>query len=235
MEFKKLNAPTLKELFSKELEAMILSGRLEIGEKLPSERELAQSMQVSRAVVNSGIAELARKGFLHVKPRSGIYVADYRRYGTIETLLSIMNYNGGQLRHAEIRSILELKIVLDRLTIELAIDKLNSQNLNVLKEKLEEMNHEKPLEETAESIFDFYHELTVVSDNSLLPLIYRSFYVPIIHLWMRFVRKYGIQEIYESAQKIYTALECRDKDAAISASEAAVNATLSGDRKIYED
>ena len=56
MEFKKLNAPTLKELFVTELENMILSGKLEIGSKLPSERELATSMQVSRAVVNSGIA-----------------------------------------------------------------------------------------------------------------------------------------------------------------------------------
>ena len=55
MEFSKLNAPSLKELFIQELETMILSGRLMVGEKLPPERELAESMQVSRAVVNSGI------------------------------------------------------------------------------------------------------------------------------------------------------------------------------------
>ena len=48
MEFKKLNAPSLKELFISELENMIISGRLPIGTKLPSERELASSMQVSR-------------------------------------------------------------------------------------------------------------------------------------------------------------------------------------------
>lgn len=61
MEFQKLNAPSLKELFISELENMIISGRLPIGTKLPSERELASSMQVSRAVVNSGIAELEKK------------------------------------------------------------------------------------------------------------------------------------------------------------------------------
>ena len=69
IEFSKLNSPTLKELFIKELETMILSGKLQIGDKLPSERELAKSMQVSRAVVNSGISELSRKGFLDIKPR----------------------------------------------------------------------------------------------------------------------------------------------------------------------
>ena len=35
---------------------------LQVGEKLPSERQLAEMMQVSRAVVNSGISELEKKG-----------------------------------------------------------------------------------------------------------------------------------------------------------------------------
>ena len=101
MDFTKIKAPTLKEIFVREIETMILSGKLKIGEKLPPERILAEQMQVSRAVVNSGISELSRKGFLEVKPRSGVFVIDYRRYGTTETLLSIMNYNGGQLNKDE--------------------------------------------------------------------------------------------------------------------------------------
>ena len=64
MQFKKLSAPSLKELFVEEIESKILSGELAIGEKLPSERELAASMQVSRAVINAGIIELEQKGFL---------------------------------------------------------------------------------------------------------------------------------------------------------------------------
>ena len=51
MLFKKLSAPSLKELFVAELEGMILSGKLEIGAKLPPERELAESMQVDRKSV----------------------------------------------------------------------------------------------------------------------------------------------------------------------------------------
>ena len=84
MEFKKLTAPSLKELFITEIQNMILSGKLEIGEQLPPERELAESMHVSRAVVNSGIATLEKKGFLDVRPRIGNFVADYRRNGTLE-------------------------------------------------------------------------------------------------------------------------------------------------------
>ena len=41
--FKKLTAPTLKELFVQELEALILSGELAIGQKLPSERTVSST------------------------------------------------------------------------------------------------------------------------------------------------------------------------------------------------
>lgn len=87
MNFEQLYAPSLKELFVQKLQGMILSGELPMGEKLPSERELCQQMGVSRAVVNGGITELARQGFLEVRPRQGAYVADYRRDGNMEALI----------------------------------------------------------------------------------------------------------------------------------------------------
>ena len=119
MEFKKISAPSLRELFVEQIEHMILSGQLKIGEKLPSERQLCDMMQVSRAVVNSGLAELEKNGFLIVKPRSGTYVADYRRTGNLDTLIAIMNYNGGRIRNAEIKSIFEVRIALDTLAVRL--------------------------------------------------------------------------------------------------------------------
>ena len=88
MEFQKISSPSLRDLFIEQLEHLILSGKLQVGEKLPSERQLAEMMQVSRAVVNSGISELEKKGFLTVKPRSGTYVADFRRKGTLDTLIA---------------------------------------------------------------------------------------------------------------------------------------------------
>ena len=66
MEFKKISAPSLRDLFIEQNEHMILSGQLKIGEKLPSERQLCEMMQVSRAVVNGGISDLEKKGFLIV-------------------------------------------------------------------------------------------------------------------------------------------------------------------------
>ncbi len=233
MDFVKLKAPTLKELFVRELESMILSGKLEIDEKLPSERVLAEKMQVSRAVINSGIAELARKGFLMVKPRSGVYVLDYRRYGTVETLLSIMNYNGGQLRKDEIKSILEVKMIVDKLAVELSVDRHTDEDLASLSTYLKDINSDN-VEKAADAVFCYYHELAMISQNTLLPLIYRSFKVPVRHLWIRFIQKYGSEVVYNSAKNIHTALKNRDKADAVAYVEKAISSTISGSKEIYE-
>ena len=90
MEFEKLSAPSLKDLFVKQIQGMILSGELAEGAMLPPERELARQMQVSRAVVNGGLAELAAQGFVEIRPRQGTCVANYRRNGNLSTLIAIM-------------------------------------------------------------------------------------------------------------------------------------------------
>lgn len=236
MDFTKLKAPTLKELFVREFEAMILSGKLKIGDKLPSERIIAEQMQVSRAVVNSGIAELSRKGFLMVKPRSGVYVIDYRRHGTVETLLSIMNYNGGHLRRDEIRSILEIKMIVDKLSVELSVERHSDEEVSSLEEYLEKIKSIKDNTcEAADAAFAFYHELAMTSQNTLLPLIYRSFRIPVTHLWTRFIQKYGSEVVYNSAKEIFMAVKNHDKVKAIACVEKAISATISGSKEIYED
>ena len=76
MEFQKISSPSLRELFVDQLEHMILSGKLKIGEKLPPERQLAEMMQVSRAVVNSGISELEKKVEKHNKVMERTFVLE---------------------------------------------------------------------------------------------------------------------------------------------------------------
>ena len=121
MKFERLSAPTLKSLFVSQLQDKILSGEIPIGTALPSERELAAQMQVSRAVVNSGLAELAEEGFLEIQPRRRTFVSDYRRNGNISTLIALMEYHGGRLGRQEIRSILEIRRALEHMAAEQAI------------------------------------------------------------------------------------------------------------------
>ena len=233
MEFQKLNAPSLKELFISELENMIISGKLPIGTKLPSERELATSMQVSRAVVNSGIAELEKKGFVVVKPRIGTFVEDYRRNGTMDTLVSIMKYNGGSLSNDEIRSILEVRILFMSLAARLTIEKAADAEIEGLTFYLEKLKNAVTPEDAATSIFEFSHELSFISGNMLLPLFFISFRDLVCSLWVRYARKYSIEELYQSALSIYNFVRTRDTDGALNYIETSTTECISGNRTIY--
>ena len=62
MAFREIVAPTVKELFIQQLEGMILSGELRPGDRLPTERELADEMKISKTVVHEGLQELHRLG-----------------------------------------------------------------------------------------------------------------------------------------------------------------------------
>lgn len=232
VEFIKLNAPTLKEMFIREIESMILSGRLEVGERLPSERELAEQMQVSRAVINGGISDLARKGFLLVKPRMGVFVADYRRTGTPETIHSIMAYNGGNLRGEETRSILEIKLMFDQLAVAQAIPRLTGEGIETLGALLAVLEEAQQPGQVGEAAFAFYHELSLLGTNTLIPLIYQAFRVPNLNLWEQFARKYGSGEIYANAAKLFAAIQARDVLGAQESIRSALNHLISGDRSI---
>ena len=233
MEFTKLSAPTLKELFIKEMESMILSGRLPVGTALPPERELAETMQISRAVVNTGIVELARKGFLVVRPRIGTFVADYRRNGTIEAFLSIVSYNGGMLRREEIKSILELRLALDSLAVELCAARITEEELTQLRESTEAILQAKTSDDAIRQAYEFQHRLALFSGNTLLPILFSSFKSLTHTLWQRFCALYGTAALYENTNALCACLEKRDFPGAISCLTATLQESIGGSRPIY--
>lgn len=233
MEFKKISAPSLRDLFIEQIEHLILSGQLKIGEKLPSERQLCEMMQVSRAVVNSGLAELEKNGFLVVKPRSGTYVADYRRTGNLDTLIAIMNYNGGRIRNAEIKSIFEVRIALDTLAVRLCMEHITEETLQLLYEKVEQIRTATNSDEATQAAYDFQHQLAIASGNTLIPLIFQSFKPPIFTLWHRFCNLYGIECLYERNYTTWTYLKNGDLSGAIRWIEESMNDCINGTHQIY--
>lgn len=214
MELKKLSTPSLTELFVKELESKIISGELKIGEKLPSERELAEQMQVSRAVVNAGIAEMQQKGFLVIRPRVGTFVEDYRKNGTLETFVSTMKYHEGLISKNEVNSILQLRVVLVTLAAELAVADATDEQLKGLEEIVSQLSSKMPDEEIVELTFKLHHELAFISGNNLLPLLFASFKYLVCKLWHRYIMNNGKAALIESDRLLVKYLVDRDVDAA---------------------
>lgn len=76
MPFRKIAAEKLSNSVVDQIELLVLRGILRPGERLPSERELADRMGVSRPSLRQAVADLQSRGLLETKAGAGIYVAD---------------------------------------------------------------------------------------------------------------------------------------------------------------
>ncbi len=216
MGFSKISTLSLTELFVQQVENMILSGELKIGEQIPPARELSIRMGVSRPVISAGVVELEKMGFVEVRPRQGVYVCDYRRKGTLETLVAIMRYNGGAMRCNEVRSLFEVKQAMECLCVRLLLKRASEDELASLEPLVESINQAENYDLAAERVFGFHHEMAVLSGNALLPLMYHSFRPEGMHLFALFCKSYGIPAMYRLKRNLLEALLRRDCEDAIA-------------------
>jgi GntR family transcriptional repressor for pyruvate dehydrogenase complex len=76
MPFQKIQSEKLAHAVVRQIELLILRGILRPGERLPSERDLADKLGVSRPSLREAIAALQDEGLLVAKAGAGVYVAE---------------------------------------------------------------------------------------------------------------------------------------------------------------
>ncbi len=207
MEFQEITAPTIGELFQRQIIGMILSGALRPGDRLPTERELAAQMRVSKTVVHEGIRELSRQGFLDVASRRGVTVANYSLTGNLETLTAIMNYHGGRMSSQTVRSLLMVRCYLEGPAMrELAAHHIASDIARLEQwEAAAAAAASEGARALADAFFDYHRGLTYLSGNSITPLIFNAFRTVCINSWMRYVAYYGA---VSSLERLHTFTAC---------------------------
>lgn len=210
MSFSKINNQSLTSQVVVQIEDMILSGELKVGEKLPSARDLCEMLGVSRPVISAAMVELSKLGFVRISPRQGIYVEDYMRKGTVETMTAAMGYHKGAMKKEGIISLLQVRSAIESLCVKLVIEVATEEQLRAMTPLLAAIDVEDS-KAAAEAMFDFHHELAVISGNMLLPLVYYSFKTQSTLLWEQSCRQIGVKEHYEQKRQLYQALLNRDK------------------------
>lgn len=215
MGFKKITPLTLTDMFIQQVEGMILSGELAVGDKLPSVRQLSATLNVSLPVINAGIVELEKLGFVEVQPRKGAFVSDYRRTGSMETLVAIMRYHGDTMRPNEIEALFQVRSALDTLCIPLVCGRASDDALEALYPVLENIKTSATPAEAAEYAFKFHHELCILSRNALLPLIFYSFKPQVIYLFSIYCKRIGQVSFYEGMVELLRAILNRDSEGAV--------------------
>lgn len=130
MKFQKIMAPTIAELFERQMLGMSVRA-ISPDEKLPTEAELAESMNISKSAVHAGIKELERMGFLKISPRHGVYVADWAECGNVDTLISILKYQDGRLDKDTAASLLQTRNAIEGLAVRLFVPKRTNGDIRV--------------------------------------------------------------------------------------------------------
>ncbi|MBT3219971.1 MAG: FadR family transcriptional regulator [Proteobacteria bacterium] len=171
-----LRSVSLKEVFIQRFEELILTGKLSIGEKLPSERNLAAQLGVSRPVVHEGLVELAAMGLVTLRPRVGTVVNDYRRQGALTLLNSLLRYQQGTFEPQLLRGMLDLRQLLETETARLAATNIGSDDLSLLHQLLEQEQHldSHDVEAVVDIDFEFHHTIALASGNPLYAMLVKS-------------------------------------------------------------
>ena len=101
-----MKSPKIAETIAHKLESMILEGTLKPGEKLPPERQLAESLGVSRPSLREAIQIMATKRLLKTRQGGGTYVGESLAPSLTDPLLEIFRerpetrYDLLEVRHA---------------------------------------------------------------------------------------------------------------------------------------
>ncbi len=100
----------------------VVRGELSVGASLPSERQLAEVLGVSRPTVREALQRLAHAGVLEVRQGGATTVRDIRRHAGLELLPRLL-LPGGELDLAVARSILEARLYIGPQVAALAAER----------------------------------------------------------------------------------------------------------------
>jgi DNA-binding FadR family transcriptional regulator len=87
----------------------IVSGRIEVGDALPPERELTERLGVNRQAVREALQRLDQLGLVEIRHGGATRVRDFREAGGPELLVLLLLGQDGALDAGVVRSIFELR------------------------------------------------------------------------------------------------------------------------------
>lgn len=102
--------------------------RLAPGDRLPSERELAERFGVGRGALREAVAVLETLRMVERRPNSGIFLRAVARQGSLDALV-LQAELGIPLTEAEVREVVELRRILELQAVRLAAERRREADL----------------------------------------------------------------------------------------------------------
>lgn len=162
MNFKVINKKSTLEIIIHQIKSQIKKGILKPGEKLPSERELADQLGVSRASVREAIQALAFSGYLEVIQGKGTYILEMAtQYDKIVNFFSeFSNYSLDYL--------MEARIMLEGEFARLAALNASQEEIDVIERVFNEIASSKDLNTFFVKDLEFHLTIAKATHNPIM-------------------------------------------------------------------
>lgn len=159
----------ISERVADSLRSSILQGEVEPGQRLPSERSLAEKFNVTRTTLREALKKLEQLKLVGMRQGQGITVRDFKTASM--DLLSYLLSMDGKLDEQLMHNVLEARVLLVTEVTRLAALRANKQEIAQLEESLEALLHCKNIREYQLLDFEFYRLLAVASHNLVYALL----------------------------------------------------------------
>ncbi len=135
--FDSIKTRRLSDEIVRQITEALFAGKLQAGDKLPTERELAERFETGRASVREALRSLEHEGLIRIKKGvvGGIFIADVDHRPVAKSLQTLL-----RLRKVSIHHIAEVRLIFEPQTARLAAERAKSEDLRELEEVIQKMS-----------------------------------------------------------------------------------------------
>ena len=194
------------------LQAMVLSGDLKPGQRLPREADLARTLGLSRNSLREAVRALSLVRILDVRQGDGTYVSDLSMESLVTALTFVVEFH----QDSSVLELLEMRRILEPAASELAVARISEPALQGLEEILRRVTSESSVEELVAVDIEFHRAIGVASGNAMLASLIESLSGPTqrARLWRGLTEKDALERTLAEHEAIFDAIAARDAEMA---------------------
>jgi GntR family transcriptional repressor for pyruvate dehydrogenase complex len=146
------------------IKAMIVSGTLRAGDRLPKEADLAAELGLSRSSLREAVRALALMNILDVRQGDGTYVTSLEPTLLLEALSFIVDFH----RDATVLELLQVRRILEPAATAMAAERATEAELEDLGKLLDSLGEAPSADEQVAKDQEFHRRIAACSGNTVL-------------------------------------------------------------------
>lgn len=183
---------------SSHLEGEIVSGRLQSGTKLPSERQLSEQSGLSRPVIREVVRTLTERGLVEVFPGRGAFVRTVQAADASDRLDSILRRRQPTPRH-----LVAAREMLECTAVRMAASKASPDDIGRIETAMAGYDGASDLVARVHYDWLFHASIARATDNPVIETMFNSIATMTVELMLRSV---GDPEVVSEAIPLHRAI-----------------------------